>query len=53
MQAKTFEFQKRRAELFLGRLQGEFLICPRELTAGCAFSEEPVPVGEWGSTATL
>ena len=49
MQAKTFEFQQRRAELFLGRLQGEFLICPRELTAVCAFSEEPVPVGEWGN----
>lgn len=47
MQEKTFEFQFRRAELFLDRLQGTFLTDARPLTALFAFSENPVPVEEW------
>ena len=49
MQAKTFEFQCRRAELFLERLQADYLIRPRDLEAVCAFSETAVPIGEWSS----
>ena len=47
MQEKTFEFQFRRAELFLDRLQGTFLTDARPLTALFAFSENPVLVEEW------
>ena len=46
MQNKTFEFQLRRAELWLNRVQSEYLVDARKLDAVYCATADPVPLAD-------
>jgi len=47
MQNKTFEFQMRRAELWLERVQSGYLVDARKLDAVYCAAADPVPLADW------